>query len=604
MMTVSDIFKFPPMLSASHEREFSDRAIGKDFALADGYRTIADNESRALGFDLALPLDQRNNGMQGILIQVGGSNGDGTPRLKPDIQPLIGGKPVKYLSRKGDISRLFEPHTNRPEDKTDPSIDLMIVESPFKASSIAENVIPLLNRHVAVVGLQGINTGWLTPKNVVATPDGGHEKVKAGPPALNPDLAKWELQGRRLWICFDSDVTDQKHVQAYLNSKASGAIGTEATLVRLLKSAGADPWIIELPNESDGSKNGPDDFIKRHNADAFVERMRQAVKARDINVLLARSLIRPASDALKPQPDTNWIIQDMIQPGTVNADVGDAGTLKTYANIDKCVCIAMGADWQNKRTRQTRVLIVDEESGIPRLPKRIGDTMRGHNAPSNIPLGYVSLLGLNLRLPKDLDRLRALIEAHEAGFVLIDSWAAVVAGADENAVSEIQPVLINLRRIAERTRCAFQLIHHTNRNGGYRGSTAFKAALDLMMISERRLGNELVFTCEKARDAVVDPFSARAHFELGKFYLEPLDSPAAFRMNPSEAYVYRFLQDRISATVDEIVSGADICSEQSARRAIYSLAGKSILKRIDTGGQGKTATYELVKNSISQVGSF
>ena len=190
-----------------------------------------------------------------------------------------------------------------------------------------------------------------------------------------------------------------------------------------------------------------------------------------------------------------------------------------------------------------------------------------------------------------------MIEAHEAGFVLIDSWAAVIAGADENAVSEIQPVLISLRRIAERTGCAIQLIHHTNRNGGYRGTTAFKAALDLMMLSERQPGNVLVYTCQKSRDADVEMFSAKAHFELGKFYLTPISTSFESPLSPSESFVLSFLKARTSATVKEITDSADTCSPEAARGAIYSLARKGILSRVNVGGQGKEAAYEVVKNS-------
>jgi len=594
----------PLMLTSRHEEEFQKRAIPKEFALADGYRTIADNEAHGLGFGACLPFDQRKQGLQGILIPVGGTNGDGCPRLKPDNRIIIGGKAAKYLSRKGDPPRIFEPHTNLPEYKTDPSVDLVIVESPFKASAVAANVIPIYRRPLAVIGLQGINTAWSTPKKVADTPDGGRERRKSGPPQLNPDFDQWIFRDRRVWTGFDSDVASIKHAEAYAKCRTAGAIGAEATLARLLRDLGADVLIIELPNEPDGSKNGPDDFIAQYGAEAFIERMRRAVRSRDIEVLLARALIRSAATALAPQPEVDWLIRDLVQRGAVVADVGDAGTLKTYANIDKCVCLAMGEDWINHRTKSTRVLIVDEESGDARLARRIGDTMRGHNAQADLSLGYVSLLGLNLRVSKDMDRLRALIEAHEAGFVLIDSWAAVVAGADENAVSEIQPVLINLRRIAERTGCAIQLIHHTNRNGGYRGTTAFKAALDLMMLSERRPGDELIYTCEKARDAVVMPFSAKAYFALGKFWLAPLQLRAgaeAPKLTPSETEVLEFVRQAGRATIEGIAKGVRKTSPETARRSAWALAKHGWIARVDHGGKGREAMFEPVRNEIAHV---
>jgi len=53
-------FRFPPSLSARHEEELRKRAISREFALASGVRTAADNELRELNFQASLPA--RNGG--------------------------------------------------------------------------------------------------------------------------------------------------------------------------------------------------------------------------------------------------------------------------------------------------------------------------------------------------------------------------------------------------------------------------------------------------------------------------------------------------------------------------------------------------------------
>jgi hypothetical protein len=59
-------FKFPPSLSAKHEEELRKRGISKEFALASGVRSAADNELRDLNFQASLPCDERKKGLQGI----------------------------------------------------------------------------------------------------------------------------------------------------------------------------------------------------------------------------------------------------------------------------------------------------------------------------------------------------------------------------------------------------------------------------------------------------------------------------------------------------------------------------------------------------------
>ena len=58
-------FRFPPSLSQKHEEELRKRAISKEFALASGVRTAADNELRELNFQASLPHDERSKGLQG-----------------------------------------------------------------------------------------------------------------------------------------------------------------------------------------------------------------------------------------------------------------------------------------------------------------------------------------------------------------------------------------------------------------------------------------------------------------------------------------------------------------------------------------------------------
>jgi hypothetical protein len=59
-------FKFPPSLSAKHEEELRKRGISREFALASGVRTAADNELRELNFQASLPHGERSKGLQGI----------------------------------------------------------------------------------------------------------------------------------------------------------------------------------------------------------------------------------------------------------------------------------------------------------------------------------------------------------------------------------------------------------------------------------------------------------------------------------------------------------------------------------------------------------
>ena len=84
--------------------------------------------------------------------------------------------------------------------------------------------------------------------------------------------------------------------------------------------------------------------------------------------------------------------------------------------------------------------------------------------------------------------------------VIIDAFADVIPGKDENAVKEINPILIGIKKIANETNCAFIIIHHSKKGGGYRGSTAISAAVDLLVqITSSDRSPKITFKSEKNR---------------------------------------------------------------------------------------------------------
>ena len=182
--------------------------------------------------------------------------------------------------------------------------------------------------------------------------------------------------------------------------------------------------------------------------------------------------------------------------------------------LDAAVCVALGEPWLGKPTKQMTVLVIDEESGVGRLKRRLGAVMRPHDADKDLPLAYACMSGLSLLEEDGADRLVQYIEAAGAGLVIIDALADVMLGGDENAVKDVQRVFYNLRRAAERTGATILIIHHTSKAGNYRGSTAIKGAVDLMLMVESKPASpNIEIRTEKSRDTEPFDLYATARFE-------------------------------------------------------------------------------------------
>lgn len=311
----------------------------------------------------------------------------------------------------------------------------------------------------------------------------------------------------------------------------------------------------------------------------------------------ARYVLRTASDALQPQPPIDWIIENLFSAGSVSLLVGEGGSKKTWAMLDAAVCVALGRPWLEFETKQAGVLFIDEESGARRMARRLGDVLRGYGADDTTPIWYVCLAGFNfLQGTDDFNELQKLIVGSGARLVIIDALADVMLGGDENSVKDIQPVFHGLRQVAEAAQVAVVVIHHANKAGSYRGSTAMHGAVDLLLKVESRTGESYIaFDCEKARDVEPHKFAAKANFLDRMFNLSVASPPARGESySKAERYVLRYLEEHGESLIEDIKAHADACSENAARQAVYSLADKRKIERKNTGGQGAKAIFGLI----------
>ncbi len=313
-----------------------------------------------------------------------------------------------------------------------------------------------------------------------------------------------------------------------------------------------------------------------------------------------RYTLRDAGDALQPRPPKREIVGKLITAGSVGVIYGEAGAKKTYSALSLGVNVSIEKPWLGFKTYQTTVLFIDEESGEDRLSRRLGEVLRGENCDSGTPFFYVWLAGFKMDDKNDPTILQALIESVGAGLVIIDALADVMAG-DENSKEDVQPVFNHLRKIADQTGAAILIIHHSNKTGGYRGSSAIKGAVDLMVKVESEDGKNIVnFTSEKNRDGEPQNWAAIATWlELEQtFTLRTCETTKGQHYSKSQDYVINFLRVNGPCPLSIIEGGADSCSAAAARQATYSLAHLKIVRRTNPNekGRGVEAIYELIES--------
>jgi len=311
-----------------------------------------------------------------------------------------------------------------------------------------------------------------------------------------------------------------------------------------------------------------------------------------------------AADALKPQPPQVWVVENLVSPGSFSLVVGAGGDGKTYSMMAMGAHVAQGSNFGSRKTIQGPVLFVDEESGKVRFDRRLGNVMRGIGADDSLPFFYTSLNLFDLRKKKDLQELEKVITGYGVTLVVIDALIDVMPGADENASKDIAPILQGLRSIAERTKAAIIVIHHMNRGGSYRGSTALKGAVDLMLYVEKK-GNKITFTSEKSRDTEPFEFSMEVHFgtdtftmtEIGKSAAKPYDEMLR-KLGRGEISVLKFIAQNGEASKSDIEMNAAGCTPKTAKNALYSQNLQTYIERQNGGGSGSAAFYGLTTEGV------
>jgi hypothetical protein len=322
---------------------------------------------------------------------------------------------------------------------------------------------------------------------------------------------------------------------------------------------------------------------------------------RDLKIALP-DYILDASYAMQPRAPMRWIIDELISESSVNVWVGKYGSKKTWAALSAAVCVALGKDWLDHPTIQVNVLYIDEDMGESYLTERINQTIRGEQGGENTPLKYCSMHGFDLRSSNSINELQTLIEAGEFKLVFIDALCNVMPGADENSVKDVTPIHTNLRRLADCTGASFVMLHHTNKAGEYRGSSAIPGGVEQMLLIKSDEASEFInFETGKHRRGKPVKLAAVATWvkDADQFYLSAVPVPESNQHHSkAERFVLRYLEEHGASPVPNIENSADTCAPSTARSAVYSLTDKGEIKRINPGelGIGAAAIYDLVKH--------
>lgn len=197
---------------------------------------------------------------------------------------------------------------------------------------------------------------------------------------------------------------------------------------------------------------------------------------------------------------TDWVLPGWIPRGSQICLYGPGGVGKTRMAHSAIYALITGESWGDYEVDGAkRVLVVQSDQG-DRENHQMLDIQGFYSLSKEEKERYRVIQGWSTGR---LSYLKKEILDHKPDVVFIDSLSTVNVDTvtDENSMRYATP-LIHWKRLAQECGCAFVVLHHANKGGGMRGTTAIHNTVDeVWQLAHRteRPNGEVILSIEKSR---------------------------------------------------------------------------------------------------------
>lgn len=294
---------------------------------------------------------------------------------------------------------------------------------------------------------------------------------------------------------------------------------------------------------------------------------------------------------LRDRPRPRYLLGGMIPEESLVVLYGAPGCGKSFMAIDWALCVQAGIPWRLRPRESVRkgqvVYMAFEGQGGLRDRVRAWEAVNEGNADE---ARFVEehfwdygdrFVGGTVAM---LEYLRCLPD--RPAFIVIDTLARAMIGADENKANEVSIFLRCLDAMRKRTRATILLVHHASKGGDVRGSTALKGAADVVLRLYVTDADINTLKSEKVKDGMdIEPvkFWLRSTEAEGMFYDSAVVAP---HIQGVKGHIAKEMRRNCWYTVKELGKRVDSDSENFTRRCLLELQALGIVKYRNDGRWG------------------
>lgn len=189
------------------------------------------------------------------------------------------------------------------------------------------------------------------------------------------------------------------------------------------------------------------------------------------------------SDAefMAQQAKLEWIVKGFLPKATLGVLFGESGAGKSFACLDLCAAVSLGLDtWNDHRVTKGRVLYVVAE-GKHGFRQRLKAYCHQHAIPAT-GIDLIEEVTPNLMDAAQItDLIKDIRQRSPYDLIVMDTFAQVMPGANENSGEDVGTALAQCKRISKHTGAMVLLVHHSGKDSskGARGWSGLRAACDV-----------------------------------------------------------------------------------------------------------------------------
>lgn len=185
------------------------------------------------------------------------------------------------------------------------------------------------------------------------------------------------------------------------------------------------------------------------------------------------------------RPAPEWLVKDVIPDAELAVIFGEPGSGKTFQALDLAMAVARGVPWRGRRVKQGKTVYICAE-GAGGFRNRLRAYLTHHNLKAEDLGDFRVIAGapnfMNKEQALEVARLIRTL-GRDVRMVVVDTWAQVTPGANENSGEDMGTALAHCKGIRIATGATVLLITHSGKDAsrGVRGWSGLNGAADAVL---------------------------------------------------------------------------------------------------------------------------